>query len=135
MGYGLKEDLNIPRIHTETGAMLMANPHTGLHIQFKLCECSNLRTTPIIIKRKQEKNAIMFIVTPTLSLTTELHPARRGRLPDAYLNSLQGKEYGQEFIRKNAHFLTDYFHYRVGRRTSISWKMENFQLSFNYQLS
>ena len=35
-----------------------------------------------------------------------------GMLPDAYLNSLQGKEYGQEFIRKNAHFLTDYFHYR-----------------------
>ena len=39
MDYNLKEGLDIPRINTENGAMLMANPHTGLHIQFKLCEC------------------------------------------------------------------------------------------------
>ena len=113
MGYGLKEDLNIPRIHTETGAMLMANPHTGLHIQFKLCECIKSPDNPNYNKEEAEKNAIMFIVNPDIipyQLSCILQD--EGMLPDAYLNSLQGKEYGQEFIRKNAHFLTDYFHYR-----------------------
>ena len=113
MGYGLKEDLDIPRIHTETGAMLMANPHTGLHIQFKLCECIKSPDTPNYNKEEAEKNAIMFIVNPDIipyQLSCILQD--EGMLPDAYLNSLQGKEYGQEFIRKNAHFLTDYFHYR-----------------------
>ena len=113
MGYGLKEDLDIPRIHTETGAMLMANPHTGLHIQFKLCECIKSPDNPNYNKEEAEKNAIMFIVNPDIipyQLSCTLQD--EGMLPDAYLNSLQGKEYGQEFIRKNAHFLTDYFHYR-----------------------
>ena len=113
MGYGLKEDLDIPRIHTETGAMLMANPHTGLHIQFKLCECIKSPDNPNYNKEEAEKNAIMFIVNPDIipyQLSCILQD--EGMLPDAYLNSLQGKEYGQEFIRKNAHFLTDYFHYR-----------------------
>ena len=113
MEYGLKEDLDIPRIHTETGAMLMANPHTGLHIQFKLCECIKSPDNPNYNKEEAEKNAIMFIVNPDIipyQLSCTLQD--EGMLPDAYLNSLQGKEYGQEFIRKNAHFLTDYFHYR-----------------------
>ena len=113
MGYGLKEDLDIPRIHTETGAMLMANPHTGLHIQFKLCECIKSPDNPNYNKEEAEKNAIMFIVNPDFipyQLSCILQD--EGMLPDAYLNSLQRKEYGQEFIRKNAHFLTDYFHYR-----------------------
>ena len=113
MGYGLKEDLDIPRIHTETGAMLMANSHTGLHIQFKLCECIKSPDNPYYNKEEAEKNAIMFIVNPDVipyQLSCILQD--EGMLPDAYLNSLQRKEYGQEFIRKNAHFLTDYFHYR-----------------------
>ena len=113
MGYGLKKDLDIPRIHTETGAMLMANPHTGLHIQFKLCECIKSPDNPNYNKEEAEKNAIMFIVNPDIipyQLSCILQD--EGMLPDAYLNSLQRKEYGQEFIRKNAHFLTDYFHYR-----------------------
>ena len=113
MGYGLKEDLDIPRIHTETGAMLMANPHTGLHIQFKLCECIKSPDNPNYNKEEAEKNAIMFIVNPDIipyQLSCILQD--EGMLPDAYLNSLQRKEYGQEFIRKNAHFLTDYYHNR-----------------------
>ena len=113
MDYNLKEGLDIPRINTENGAMLMADPHTGLHIQFKLCECIKSPDNPYYNKEEAEKNAIMFIVNPDVipyQLSCILQD--EGMLPDAYLNSLQGKEYGQEFIRKNAHFLTDYFHYR-----------------------
>ena len=113
MDYNLKEGLDIPRINTENGAMLMADPHTGLHIQFKLCECIKSPDNPNYNKEEAEKNAIMFIVNPDIipyQLSCILQD--EGMLPDAYLNSLQRKEYGQEFIRKNAHFLTDYFHYR-----------------------
>ncbi len=113
MDYNLKEGLDIPRINTENGAMLMANPHTGLHIQFKLCECIKSPDNPNYNKEEAEKNAIMFIVNPDIipyQLSCILQD--EGMLPDAYLNSLQRKEYGQEFIRKNAHFLTDYFHHR-----------------------
>ena len=113
MDYNLKEGLDIPRINTENGAMLMVNPHTGLHIQFKLCECIKSPDNPNYNKEEAEKNAIMFIVNPDIipyQLSCILQD--EGMLPDAYLNSLQRKEYGQEFIRKNAHFLTDYFHYR-----------------------
>ena len=113
MDFNLKEGLDIPRINTENGAMLMANPHTGLHIQFKLCECIKSPDNPNYNKEEAEKNAIMFIVNPDIipyQLSCILQD--EGMLPDAYLNSLQRKEYGQEFIRKNAHFLTDYFHYR-----------------------
>lgn len=77
MGYSLKD---IPHASTGKGAILMANPHTGLHVQFKLCECI---------------------------------------LPDACLNSLQGKEYGKEFIHKNAHFLTDYFYHQYREKDFI----------------
>ena len=120
MGYRLKENLEIPRINTENGAILMANPHTGLHIQFKLCECIKSPDNPYYNKEKAEKNAIMFIVNPDvipyqLSCTLQ----HEGMLPDAYLNSLQGKEYGKEFMHKNAHFLTDYFHYQCREKDLV----------------
>lgn len=120
MDYNLKEGLDIPRINTENGAMLMADPHTGLHIQFKLCECIKSPDNPYYNKEEAEKNAIMFIVNPDVipyQLSCILQD--EGMLPDAYLNSLQGKEYGQEFIRKNAHFLTDYFHYRCREKDFV----------------
>lgn len=112
MDYNLKEGLDIPRINTENGAMLMAN-RTPAYISIQAVRMHQISGQPNYNKEEAEKNAIMFIVNPDIipyQLSCILQD--EGMLPDAYLNSLQRKEYGQEFIRKNAHFLTDYFHYR-----------------------
>ena len=120
MGYRMREKLEMPRINTENGAILMANPHTGLHIQFKLCECIKSPDNSYYNKEEAEKNAVMFIVNPDVipyQLSCILQD--EGMLPDAYLNSLQGKEYGKEFMHKNAHFLTDYFHYQCREKDLV----------------
>lgn len=120
MGYRMREKLEMPRTNTENGAILMANPHTGLHIQFKLCECIKSPDNSYYNKEEAEKNAVMFIVNPDVipyQLSCILQD--EGMLPDAYLNSLQGKEYGKEFMHKNAHFLTDYFHYQCREKDLV----------------
>ena len=120
MNYKMNAELDMPHMNAETGAILMANPHTGLHIQFELCECIKSPDNPYYNEEEAEKNAVMFIVNPDVipyQLSCILQD--EDMLPDAYLNSLQGKEYGKEFMRKNAHFLTDYFHYRCREKDFI----------------
>lgn len=113
MNYQQKEDLEMPHINPEDGAILMAHPHTGIHLQTKLCECVKSPDNPYYDKEQAEENAVMFIVNPNVipyELSCILQD--QGMLPDACLNSLQGNIHGKEFIQKNAQFLTDYFHHR-----------------------
>ena len=99
MGYGLKEALDIPRIHTETGAMLMANPHTGLHIQFKLCECIKSPDNPNYNKEEAEKKRHYVHRQPKhYPLPIELHPARR-----RHASGCLSEQFAKKRIRARVH--------------------------------
>lgn len=113
MNYQTLEGVKIPPMNTSKGIILMASPHSGLHMQFQLCECIKSPENPFYDQTKAEKEAISFIVNPNVipyDLSCILQD--KGMLPDASLNSLKGKEHAKEFIRKNAQFLSDYFYHR-----------------------
>lgn len=113
MDYKTLEGVEIPPVNSSRGIILMASPKSGLHMQFKLCECIKSPENPFYNQTKAEKEAISFIVNPNVipyDLSCILQG--KGMLPDASLNSLKGKEHAKEFIKKNAQFLTDYFYHR-----------------------
>lgn len=113
MEYKNAEDVEKPDIDIENGTLIIATPHTGLHIQYRLCECIKSPDNSFYNQEEAEKNAFMFIVSPDhvpyqVSCLLQDH----GMLPDACFNGLKSKEYEKEFMQKNAHFLTDYFFYQ-----------------------
>lgn len=68
---------------------------------------------PFYDRKGAEERAISFIVdSEIVSYDLSCMLKDPGMLPDVCLKSLKGKEYAKEFMRKNAQFLTDYFHRR-----------------------
>lgn len=113
MGYTNTEDVEMPDIDIENGALITATPHIGLHIQYRLCECIKSPDNSFYNQEEAEKTAFMFIVSPSfvpyqVSCLLQDH----GTLPDACFNGLKSKEQEKEFMQKNAHFLTGYFFYQ-----------------------
>lgn len=113
MGYQSMEGVELPPINVSSGAILMAGPQSGLHIQYKLCECIKSPDNPFYNQEKAEEEAISFIANPNV-IPYELSCILQDKemLPDASLKSLKGKKHAKEFIHKNAQFLTDYFHHQ-----------------------
>ena len=113
MGYSNEEGVEMPPLNTKKGIILTASPVTGIHIQYQLCECIKSPDNSFYNQEDAEANAFMFVVNPDvipyeLSCVLQDH----GMLPDANINSTEGKEHGKAFLHKNAHFLTDYFYNR-----------------------
>lgn len=110
MEYKEKEGIQLPKMDARHGLVLMVSPHTGIHIQTRLCECISSPENKFYDSKEAQKKAILFLLNPEVipyDLSCALQDA--GMLPDATLNSLQGEEHGKEVVRKNARFLTDYF--------------------------
>ncbi len=120
MGYTIRDGLLIHNLETKKGVLLMCEPHTGLHIQNRLCECVKSPDNPYYDKAEAERNGILFIVDPSVipyQLSCILQD--EGMLPDACLNSLLGKDRGREIVRANGHFLTDYFFHQCREKDFI----------------
>lgn len=124
MEYNKASEVEMPQIDATEGVVIMASPYSGLHIQFRLCECIKSPGNPFYNREKAEENALALIANPDVmpyALSCVLQD--KGMLPDACLNSLKGKEYGKEFLHKNAGFLTDYFHYRCREKDFCDEKL------------
>lgn len=112
MGYKNAPGVKLPAIGRE-GAVLMATPQTGLHIQLELTECICSPDNPFYQKEEAKELAFLFFINPEVipyELSCLLQD--KGMLPDAGLNSLLGREHGQQLLQSNARFLTDYFFQR-----------------------
>lgn len=110
MDYKEKEGVQIPKMDATYGLVLMVSPHTGIHIQMRLCECISSPDNKFYDQGEARKKAALFMLNPEVipyDLSCALQDA--DMLPDACLNSVQGEAYGREVIKKNARFLTDYF--------------------------
>lgn len=111
MEYNKASEVEMPQIDATEGVVIMASPYSGLHIQFRLCECIKSPGNPFYNREKAEENALALIANPDVipyALSCVLQD--KGMLPDACLNSLKGREYGKEFLHKHAGFITDYYH-------------------------
>ena len=110
MNYKLKEGVSFPKPEHNSGLILTASRHTGIHIQMRLCECIYSPDSPFYDKEQAKKLAASFILNPEVipyDLSYALQD--KGMLPDACLNSIQGEEHGRELLKQYGKFLTDYF--------------------------
>lgn len=116
IGYTLGEDVHLPNV-SKSGALLMASPHTGIHVQMNLVEAVCFPENTAYDKEKAKTEAILYMVNPTVvpyDLSCVMQDL--GMLPDASLNSLEGMEHGRDFVKRNARFLTDYFYHKYRER-------------------
>lgn len=52
MEYKEKEEMQLPEMDAQHGLVLMVSPHTGIHIQMRLCECIFHRRTSFMTRRR-----------------------------------------------------------------------------------
>lgn len=101
------------QVDEQTGAVLMASPEVGLHIQLALAECLKSADNTFYDASSAKKNAMSFMVNPEVipySLSCALYDA--GMLDDALMNSRKGEQYGARLLHDNARFMTDFFYGR-----------------------
>ncbi len=111
--YKMAEGLRLPEIEDGHGVVLMVSPRTGLYVQTRLCECIKSPDNAFYDAESAAQKAHSFFLSPDVvpyDLSCMLQD--KGMLPDAKLVSLKGEEYGRNFLRQNARFLTDYFFHR-----------------------
>lgn len=111
--YNMSEGLQLPKMGDSHGMVLMVSPRTGLHVQTRLCECIKSPDNAFYDAESAARQAHSFFFSPDVvpyDLSCVLQDM--GMLPDAKLSSLKGEEYGRNFLRQNARFLTDYFFHR-----------------------
>lgn len=116
MNYKLGNEVNLPEVGP-SGALLMASPCTGIHVQVKLLEGVCFSENAAYDQEKAKTEAVLYMVNPTV-IPYDLSCVMQdlGMLPDASLNSLEGKEHGRDFVKRNARFLTDYFYHKYRER-------------------
>ena len=116
MNYKLGNEVNLPEVGP-SGALLMASPCTGIHVQVKLLEGVCFPENAAYDQEKAKTEAVLYMVNPTV-IPYDLSCVMQdlGMLPDASLNSLEGMEHGRDFVRRNARFLTDYFYHKYRER-------------------
>lgn len=110
MDYHITEGISLPKLNSKNGLLLTASPHTGIHVQARLCECICSPDNPFYDKEQAKKSAVSFVLNPEVipyDLSCALQD--KGMLPDACLNSVKGEEYGRELLQKYSQFMTDYF--------------------------
>lgn len=112
MKYELNSNMILPYIGKD-GAMLMASPLTGLHIQMRHVDCICSPDNPFYDKKVAKEKAFMFVVNPDM-IPYDLYCVLwdKGMLPDAALKSLNGYKHGRSLLQDNAAFFSDYFYHK-----------------------
>ena len=126
MGYQIRTGMTFPEIG-KSGALLMATPQTGLHIQLELIECICSPDNPAYNREEAEAQAFLFFVNPDVipyELSCLLQD--KGLLPDACINSLHGQQHGKALLHNNACFLTDYYFHRYREKDFKNSLLEKF---------
>ena len=110
MNYTVEDDIKIPNQQNASGFLLMASPHTGIHVNMTFCDCIASPNNTLYDPQQAKQKAIQLILNPyTIPYDLSCVLQDQGMLPDAYLNSTKGEEYGYEQAKKYGPFLTDYF--------------------------
>lgn len=110
IGVSLNEKGDHPVVDEKTGAVLMASPISGIHLQMVLSECIKSPDNTLYDEASARKNAMSLMVSPNVipyDLSCALLDA--GMLDDALMNSRKGEQYGADLLHRNARFLTDYY--------------------------
>ena len=112
MKYETNPNIILPYVGKD-GAMLMASPLTGLHIQMRHVNCICSPDNPFYDKEEAKKNAFMFVVNPDV-VPYDMYCVLwdKGMLPDAALKSIDGYEHGRSLLHDNAAFFSDYFYHK-----------------------
>lgn len=112
MKYEANPNMILPYVGKD-GAMLMASPLTGLHIQMRHVNCICSSDNPFYDKKAAKEKAFMFVVNPDM-IPYDLYCVLwdKGMLPDAALKSLNGYKHGRSLLQDNAVFFSDYFYHK-----------------------
>ena len=90
--------------------MLTRDPKTGISISGGFNHCICLEGNIFYNPARAKKDALSFFVNPSAcNYETACLLQDQNALPDASLESLNGPEYGRQFLHDNGRFFTDYF--------------------------
>ena len=104
------ESKDVPPSIEKQAILVIASPHSGLHVETELTQCICSPDNPFYDKKEASDMAHEFIFSVD-SIPYDLSCALQelNLLPDARINSTKGEEHGRKFLHDNARFLTDYF--------------------------
>ena len=91
------------------GIALVGDLYGGISIIPELAYCIKSDDNPFYDHKKAVQHAHALLLDPNaITYGAACALIDHNLLPDAYLNSLKGEEYGRQFLHKNAQFITDY---------------------------
>lgn len=111
MKKSMKAGIDMPEhIRSHNNFIMSADPEMGIISAPKLAACLAMQGNKLYDKVYANKNALQFFVNPdAVSYKLACTVQDMGLVPDAFLNSIQGEEYGRKFLHANGRFITDYF--------------------------
>ena len=91
------------------GIALVGDLYGGISIVPELAYCIKSDDNPFYNQKRAVKDAhALLLDSNAISYGAACALIDHNLLPDAYLNSLKGEEYGRQFLHKNAQFIADY---------------------------
>lgn len=111
MKKSLKAGVDMPEhIRNYKNFIMSADPKCGIISAPNLAPCLAMPGNKMYDKEFARKNAVQFFVSPdALSYRLACMIQDMGLVPDAFLNSIRGEEYGRDFLHANGRFVTDYY--------------------------
>lgn len=90
--------------------LLFADPQNGIQLVPEIGRCIKRPGNASYDQRYAEKNASLpFFSSEGLSYRLSCRLRDQNLLPDAFMNSIRGVDYGRAFLHRNGDFFTDYY--------------------------
>ncbi len=106
-----------PPLNGFNGIMVYCTPQSGIGIMHTYCDCVAHPDNSFYDQQRAAADALGLLVTPEVvryEVASKLFD--EGLLPDANIGSILGPEHGREILKKNAHFIIDYFYHTYAER-------------------
>lgn len=111
LGWKIGDNADIPEeVRHRSHYLLFADPKSGIQIVPNMARCVKLPGNPCYDPAFARKNASNpFFSNEAVSYRLSCRLRDRDLLPDAWMNSVKGEEYGRQFLHRNGDFFADYY--------------------------
>jgi len=110
MKFKFSEGVQLPaNLRNEHNFIFGVSKKDGIVSAPKLAKCIAMKGNKLYDKQFARENAIVFFANPqAIHYELACYMQDNDLVPDAYINSMNGEDYGREFLHKHGRFFTDY---------------------------